>query len=88
MVSCSSSDKRPPQNEFVKAIANKCFDLVIIELDKPEMKQHIQDKIITPLMNMIYHQLYPYIYTFAIAFLLMFLMLIFILVAFIIYLKK
>lgn len=75
-------------NDLVKTITNKVVDMIMAELNKDEMKQNIQDKIIHPLMYMIYKQLYPYIFTFIIVIFLMFIILICLLVFFIIYLRK
>lgn len=73
---------------IVTQITNKILDLLIIEINKNEMKDTIRMKIIHPLIEMIYNQLYPYIYTFIIIFFLMFVMMVVLLVTFLIYLRK
>lgn len=75
-------------NDLVKLVTNKVVDMIMVELNKDEMKKNIHEKIIHPLMYMIYKQLYPYIYAFIIVIFLMFIILICLLVIFIIYLRK
>jgi hypothetical protein len=84
----SSIKMKNDTNDIIKNLTNKVLELVIVELNKNEMKQNIATKIIHPLLYMIYSQLYPYIYTIIIIILLMFLILVVLLVFFIIYLRK
>lgn len=74
--------------EIIKMLTNRVLDLIMIEINKDDMKENIKKKIVNPLMYMIYSQLCPYIYTFITVILLMFVILIVILVFFIFYLKK
>jgi len=74
--------------EIIKLITNRVLDLIMIEINKDEMKENIKKRIIHPLLYMLYCQLYPYIYTFIVIILLMFIILIVILIFFILYLKK
>jgi hypothetical protein len=74
--------------DIIKTLTNKVLELVMIELNKHDMRILIKDKIVHPLLYLIYCQLYPYIYTIVIIILLMFVILIVLLVFFIIYLKK
>lgn len=78
----------PPQPSLSKMVANKLLDTIVAELNKAEMKETIRNKIVVPLMTMIYKQLYPYIYTFVIMVALMFVMVVGLLVAFLIHLRK
>ena len=76
-------------NDLVKIITNKVLDLVILEINKNEMKVVITNKIIHPLMNLIYSQLYPYIIALVVSFVLILLILVFVLIICIImFLKK
>ena len=76
-------------NELVRIVTNKVLDLVILEINKNEMKELITTKIIHPLLNIIFSQLYPYIIVFIVSFVLILLMLIFVLIlCLILYLKK
>lgn len=75
-------------NDLIKILTNKVLDLVIIEVTRPEMKDVIKNKLVHPLLTVIYLQLYPYLYSFIILIVLMFLMLILILIFFLNYLKK
>lgn len=75
-------------NTLVWSLTNKLVDMIIAEINKKEMQCKIEDKIIHPVMDMIYKQLYPYIYTFVIIIVLMFLMLITLSISFFIYLRK
>jgi len=75
-------------NEIIQQITNRVLDLVIIEINKTEMKQTIQTRVIHPLMEMIFKQLYPYIYTLVIVVFLMFIMLIVMLTTLLMYLRK
>ncbi len=94
-------DARPPdaltqgcvvqskKNDIVKVIANKVLDLVILEINKEEMKDVIKNKVIHPLLNMVYLQLFPYLVAFGISFILILFILILVLViCLILYLKK
>jgi len=75
-------------NGIIKLVTNRVLDLIMIEINKDDMRDNIKNKIIHPLLYMIYNQLYPYIYCFIIIIFLMFIILIVILVFFILYLKK
>ena len=84
----NSVSKNRKDVDMIKMIINRVLDLIMIEINKTEMKENIQKKIVHPLLYMIYCQLYPYIYIFIIILLLMFLILITILIFFILYLKR
>lgn len=84
-IKATSSNKN---GDVIKLITNRVLDLIMIEINKADMRENIKNKIIHPLLYMIYCQLYPYIYTFIIIILLMFVILIVILIFFILYLKK
>lgn len=75
-------------NGLVGVLTNKLLEMVILEINKNDMQQKIQDKLIHPLMYLLYKQLYPYIYAFIIIIFLMFVMLITLLVTFFTYLKR
>lgn len=75
-------------NNLVGVLTNRLLEMVIAEVNKSDMQQKIQTKLIHPIINLLYKQLYPYIYTFIIIFFLMFIMLITLLVAFFMYLKR
>jgi len=64
------------------------MDVLMEEMTKDQMKVTIQEKVISPMIVLLYKQLYPYIYTIVIVIFLMFIMLIVLLVSFIIYLRK
>lgn len=81
-----SGDCKPAS--LVGGLTNRLVEMMMMEIQKPDMKTKIQDQIIHPVMAMIYKQLYPYIYTFIIVFFLIFFMLCALLVCFFIYLKK
>lgn len=76
------------EQDIVKVITNKIFDLIVQEIQKESMKEAIRLKVVNPLMTMIYKQLYPYILTFIIFLFLMFGMVLFLMVSFILYLRK
>jgi len=73
---------------IIQTLTNKVIELVMIELGKADMRANIQNKIIHPLLFMIYKQLYPYIYGFCAIIFLMFIMLVVLIIFFIMYLKK
>lgn len=75
-------------NNLVGVLTNKLLEMVIMEVNKNDMQQKIQTKLIHPLMYLLYKQLYPYLYAFIIIIFLMFVMLITLLVAFFMYLKR
>lgn len=49
------------KDSFIKLITNKLVALIAIEVEKPETQTLVRQKIIVPLIHMIYSQLYPYI---------------------------
>jgi hypothetical protein len=64
------SIKSPPANipiknqkgsAFIKLITNKLVALVASEVEKAETQALVREKIIVPVINLIYSQLYPYI---------------------------
>jgi hypothetical protein len=76
-------------SDLVRTITNKVLDLVILEINKDEMKEMIKTKVIHPLISIIYHQLYPYIVALVVSFVLILLMLLFVLIiCLILYLKR
>lgn len=48
-------------NNAIKMITSKVINMVISEMNKSDMQSIIRQKIITPVINMIYTELYPYI---------------------------
>jgi len=46
---------------LIKLITNKLVALVASEVEKPETQTLVREKIIIPVIHMIYSQLYPYI---------------------------
>ncbi len=54
---CAASNK----GSFVKLVTSKLVALIAIEIDKPETQTLVREKIIVPVINLIYSQLYPYI---------------------------
>lgn len=48
-------------NNMVKTIASKFMSLLSDEINKQETQVLIKQKVITPVINMIYAELYPYI---------------------------
>lgn len=85
---CNNSSNTQKRNELVKLITNKVLDLIVVEINKDEMKDTIKNKVIHPMLYMIYCQIYPYIFTVVIIILLMFIILIILLVFFLLYLRK
>jgi hypothetical protein len=75
-------------SEIIKSITNRVLELVMVEIGQADMQENIRNKIIHPLLFMIYKQLYPYIYGFLAVIFLMFVMLVVLVVFFIIYLKR
>lgn len=75
-------------NNLVGVLTNKLLEMVIVEINKSDMQQKIQTKLVHPLMYLLYRQLYPYLYAFIIIIFLMFIMLITLLIAFFMYLKR
>ena len=51
-------------DEILRNITTKLFDLVVEEMNKPEMRDMIRFKFITPLLRIIYNEVSPYIYAF------------------------
>ena len=49
------------KGSFVKLITTKLVALIATEVEKPETQALVREKIIVPVINMIYSQLYPYI---------------------------
>lgn len=49
------------QTSLIKAITGKLVALIAIEVEKTETQDLVREKIIIPVINMIYSQLYPYI---------------------------
>jgi hypothetical protein len=88
LIDSSKAHTTNKSGDVIKLITNRVLDLIMIEINKDDMKENIKNKIIHPLLYMIYSQLYPYIYTFIIIIILMFAILITILIFFILYLKK
>lgn len=76
------------EQDLIKVITNKIFDLIVQEIQKETMKEAIRLKVVNPLMTMIYKQLYPYILSFVVFLFIMFGMVLFLMIAFILYLKK
>lgn len=60
-VSSSSSATGNACNNAVKVLTNKVLNMVVSEINKSDMQVMIKQKIILPLINMIYTELYPYI---------------------------
>lgn len=48
-------------NNIVTMITNKVVNLIITEINNPSMRTMIRQKVITPVINMMYGELYPYI---------------------------
>lgn len=82
------SNHQTQNNTLVGTVTNKILEMLMIEINKPEMQCKIKNSIINPLMYLIYKQLYPYLYAFVILIFLMFIMLIALLVCFFIYLRR
>lgn len=85
---CNPANNSQRKTELVKVITNKVLDLIVVEINKDEMKDTIKNKVIHPMLYMIYCQIYPYIFTVVIIILLMFIILIILLVFFLLYLRK
>lgn len=49
------------ESNFVRTITTKIIALLIEEINKEDMQKQIKQKIITPVVQMIYDDLYPYI---------------------------
>lgn len=45
----------------IKVVASKVINLVVNEMNRSDMQSIIRQKIIIPVINMIYAELYPYI---------------------------
>lgn len=75
-------------NEIIKLLTNRVLELVMMEIGKADMQENIRNKVIHPLLFMVYKQLYPYLYGFLAIIFMMFIMLVALVVFFIIYLKK
>lgn len=75
-------------NDVIKLITNKLLELIVIDINKPLMKENIKKKLIYPLLYLLYYQFYPYIYSFIIILVLIFVILILLLIFCILYLKK
>jgi hypothetical protein len=48
-------------NSIVNSLTSKVFGMIASEINKDEMQLIIKQKIITPVINMIYLELHPYI---------------------------
>lgn len=57
----NSTTKDISSNNMIKALTGKVLALVSDEVNKPETRLMIKQKVITPVINMIYGELYPYI---------------------------
>ena len=55
--------QRPPKPEpsFIKVITGKLINLVATEINKKETQVLVREKIIIPVITLIYSELYPYI---------------------------
>jgi hypothetical protein len=49
------------KESFIKTITSKLVSLIAVEVEKPETQALVREKIIVPVIHMIYSQLYPYI---------------------------
>lgn len=50
----------------VSVLTSRILDLVATELDKPELQGVIKNRVITPVINLLFVELYPYIMTISI----------------------
>lgn len=54
-------EKEPACNKAIKLMTSKVVNMVVTEMNKSDMQAVIRQKIIIPVINMIYAELYPYI---------------------------
>lgn len=74
--------------DIVNQVTNKLLDMIVVEINKDDMKETIRLRVVHPLLEMIFKQLYPYIFTLVIVIVLMFAMLIVMLVMILTYLRR
>lgn len=48
-------------NKAIKLMTSKVVNMIVNEMNKSDMQDIIRQKIINPVINMMYTQLYPYI---------------------------
>ena len=48
-------------HKFMKLLTNKLIQLVTSEINKPDTQVLVREKIILPIITLIYSELYPYI---------------------------
>lgn len=66
----------------MREMTNRVLSMVAAEMDKPEMKETVRTKLLTPLLQMIYDEVAPYLYGLVIT---IFLILVFSLMTFILF---
>lgn len=49
------------KNSVVKQLTNKIVNMITIEINKKETQVLVKEKIIIPIINMIYREIYPYV---------------------------
>lgn len=61
MTTTCEEELHTPSNNIIKMVATKLLALLSDEVNKTETQTLIKQKVITPVINMIYAELYPYI---------------------------
>ena len=59
----TAEEKQNCMSPLVKALTNKIISMITTEVNKSETQVLIKEKIVVPLINIIYKELYPYIIT-------------------------
>lgn len=57
----TTCEEEAPNTSIIKMVATKLLALISDEVNKKETQILIKEKVITPVINMIYAELYPYI---------------------------
>ena len=53
--------KAVPQKNMIKIITDRLLMLLVNEINKPETQKLIRQKILAPVITLLYNELYPYI---------------------------
>ena len=48
--------------DIAKVITSKILELISLEIQKTESQVLVREKVILPMINLIYHEIYPYLY--------------------------
>lgn len=76
------------QNHIVKLLAAKVISMVSDEVNKTETQVLIKQKVITPVINMIYAELYPYIIALIVTIITIFVLSLLTFISFVVYYLK